>query len=182
MKERLEIVASGFGGQGVVRLGQVLGEAAVKQGLRVTMLKSHGTEMRGGYVRSQVVLSRKAIDSPMCETPDFFIALSSSAYGRFKDTVPARGLILYDPEFVENIDNTLSCEQKELPARQLAIDNFNKTIFSNTIALGAMARLLDGDIDKDIILKSILKIIPRFHEENRTAFEVGYKLIQRGLT
>ena len=72
MKERLEIVASGFGGQGVVRLGQVLGEAAVKEGLRVTMLKSHGTEMRGGYVRSQVVVSKNAIDSPMCETPDFF--------------------------------------------------------------------------------------------------------------
>ena len=60
MKERIEIVASGFGGQGVVRLGQTLGETAVKQGLRVTMLKSHGTEMRGGYVRSQVVLSEKA--------------------------------------------------------------------------------------------------------------------------
>ncbi len=54
MKERLEIVASGFGGQGVVRLGQVLGEAAVKEGLRVPMLKSHGTVMRGGCARSRV--------------------------------------------------------------------------------------------------------------------------------
>jgi hypothetical protein len=76
MSDRIEIVASGFGGQGVVRLGQILGEAAVKQGLHVTMLKSHGTEMRGGYVRSQVVLSKDLIDSPMCETPDYFIALS----------------------------------------------------------------------------------------------------------
>jgi 2-oxoglutarate ferredoxin oxidoreductase subunit gamma len=181
MKERLEIVASGFGGQGVVRLGQVLGEAAVKQGLRVTMLKSHGTEMRGGYVRSQVVLSKKAIDSPMCENPDFFIALSSSAYERFKDTVPDRGLILYDPEFVESIDDSLPCKHKELPARQLAIDNFTKAIFSNTIALGAMARLLVGDIEKEVILKSILEIIPKFHEENRAAFELGYKFIREGL-
>jgi 2-oxoglutarate ferredoxin oxidoreductase subunit gamma len=174
MKERLEIVASGFGGQGVVRLGQVLGEAAVKQGLRVTMLKSHGTEMRGGYVRSQVVMSKKAIDSPICENPDFFIALSSSAYDRFKDIVPDRGLILYDPQFVKSIDDNLSCKHKELPAKQLAIDNFGKAIFSNTIALGAMARLLDGDIEKDVILKSILEVIPKFHEENRDAFEIGY--------
>jgi len=64
MKDRIEIVASGFGGQGVVRLGQIVGEAAVKQGLHVTMLKSHGTEMRGGYVRSQVVVSKDLIDSP----------------------------------------------------------------------------------------------------------------------
>jgi len=180
MKERLEIVASGFGGQGVVRFGQILGEAAVKQGFRVTMLKSHGTEMRGGYVRSQLVLSNKVIGSPMCENPDFFIALSSSAYDRFKDTVPAMGLILYDPEFVESIDDNLPCKHKELPAKSLAIDNFNKAIFSNTIALGAMARLLDGDLEKDAILKSILEIIPKFHEENRLAFEVGYKFIHEG--
>ena len=174
MKDRLEIVASGFGGQGVVRLGQVLGEAAVKQGLHVTMLKSHGTEMRGGYVRSQLVMSKKLIDSPMCENPDYFVALSSAAYNRFKDTVPDDGLILYDPAFVEQIDTTLACKHKELPAKQLAMDNFGRAIFSNSVALGAMAKLLEDDLDKEIILESILEIIPKFHEENKQAFEVGY--------
>ena len=171
---RLEIVASGFGGQGVVRLGQVLGEAAVHEGLRVTMLKSHGTEMRGGYVRSQVVLSPDTIDSPMCENPDFFIALSSAAYNRFKDTVPDYGLILYDPAFVEEIDPSLPCRQKELPAKQLAVDNFGRPIFSNSIALGAMAKLLEADLKKETILESLLQVIPKFHDENRAAFEVGY--------
>lgn len=178
MKERIEIVASGFGGQGVVRLGQVLGEAAVKQGLHVTMLKSHGTEMRGGYVRSQVVLSKKLIDSPMCENPDYFVALSSAAYNRFKDTVPEYGMILYDPAFVEEIDDSLVCTQKELPAKQLAMDNFNRAIFSNSVALGAMAKLLTETLDKEIILDSILAIIPKFHEENRKAFEVGYEFLE----
>jgi 2-oxoglutarate ferredoxin oxidoreductase subunit gamma len=118
MKDRIEIVASGFGGQGVVRLGQIIGEAGVKQGLRVAMLKSHGTEMRGGYVRSQVVLSEDPIDSPMCESPDYFIALSGAAYERFKDTVSNNGIILYDPAFVEEIDETLHCTQKSFPAKE----------------------------------------------------------------
>lgn len=174
MKDRIEIVASGFGGQGVVRLGQVIGEAAVKQGLHVTMLKSHGTEMRGGYVRSQVVLSTNLIDSPMCETPDFFVALSSAAYNRFKETVPDYGLIIYDPAFVEEIDETLPCPQRDLPARQLAMDHFNRPIFSNSIALGAMAKLLGDTLEKQLVLESILAVIPKFHEENRRAFEVGF--------
>ncbi|MDF1590393.1 MAG: 2-oxoacid:acceptor oxidoreductase family protein [Desulfobacterales bacterium] len=174
MKERFEIVASGFGGQGVVRLGQILGEAAVKEGLRVTMLKSHGTEMRGGYVRSQIVLSHKAIDSPMCENVDIFIALSSAAYNRFKNTVPEPGLILYDPAFLEAIDESLPCRQKALPAKQLAVDNFGKPIFSNTIALGAMAKLLEGTLKKEVILESILEIIPKYQDENRRAFQIGY--------
>lgn len=174
MKDRIEIVASGFGGQGVVRLGQVLGEAAVKQGLHVTMLKSHGTEMRGGYVRSQLVLSKDLIDSPMCENPDFFVALSLAAYDRFKNTVPDSGVIVYDPEFIETIDDTLHCTQKALPAKQLAVENFGRPIFSNSIALCAMAKLLEQDLDKGLILESILAVIPKHHKENTEAFQLGF--------
>jgi 2-oxoglutarate ferredoxin oxidoreductase subunit gamma len=177
MKDRIEIVASGFGGQGVVRLGQILGEAAVKQGLHVTMLKSHGTEMRGGYVRSQVVLSEDIIDSPMCESPDYFVALSSAAYNRFKDTVPESGLILYDPAFVEEIDEGLPCVQKALPAKQMAMDNFGKPIFSNSIALGAMAKILEKQVDKELILESILGVLPKYKEENRRAFQIGFDAV-----
>lgn len=176
MKDRIEIVASGFGGQGVVRLGQILGEAAVKQGLHVTMLKSHGTEMRGGYVRSQVVISSNLIDSPMCESPDYFVALSSSAYTRFKDTVPNSGLILYDPAFVEKTDKDMGCEQRPLPAKDLAMEKFGRPIFANSIVLGAMAKLI-ADLEKEKVLESLLEIIPKFREDNKKAFEFGYDYV-----
>ncbi len=176
MKDRIEVVISGFGGQGVVRLGQIIGETGVKQGLRVAMLKSHGTEMRGGYVRSQVVLSKEVIDSPMCETPDYFVALSSSAYEKFKDTVPDDGVIIYDPAFVEKLDESLKCTQKAFPAKELSMDNFDNPLFANTIVLGAMARLVDV-LEKDIVIKSILNIIPKFHDRNRKAFQIGYDYV-----
>ncbi len=173
MKDRVEIVASGFGGQGVVRLGQIIGEAGVKQGLHVAMLKSHGTEMRGGYVRSQVVLSEKLIDSPMCETPDYFIALSSAAYKKFKDTVTEDGILIYDPAFVDEIDEGLKCTQVAFPAKDLAIEKFNNGLFANSIVLGLMGKTVEG-LDRDILLESLLEIIPKFHERNREAYEIGY--------
>lgn len=176
MKDRIEIVASGFGGQGVVRLGQIIGETAVKQGLHVTMLKSHGTEMRGGYVRSQVVLSKDLIDSPMCESPDYFVALSSAAYKRFKDTVPEEGMILYDPAFVEEIDGGLKCRHTSFPAKELSVKHFNNPLFANTLVLGQMARLIDT-LDKEVVLESILEIIPKFHDKNREAFQIGYDYV-----
>jgi 2-oxoglutarate ferredoxin oxidoreductase subunit gamma len=179
MKDRLEIVASGFGGQGVVRLGQVIGEAAVKKGLHVTMLKSHGTEMRGGYVRSQVVLSPKVIDSPMCENPDYFLALSNAAYARFKHTVPAHGIIVYDPAFVEDVDASLPCKQRELAAKQISLDSFGRPLFSNAVALGAMAKILENDLEPKLVLESLLAIIPKFHPENKEAFQLGYDCIQQ---
>jgi 2-oxoglutarate ferredoxin oxidoreductase subunit gamma len=173
MKDRIEIVASGFGGQGVVRLGQIVGEAAVKQGLHVTMLKSHGTEMRGGYVRSQVVISRSLIDSPMCEAPDYFVALSSAAYKRFKGTVPDYGVILYDPAFVEGIDPALRCGHKSFPAKELSMKHFQNVLFTNTLVLGRMARLIDA-LDQDLVLESMLEIIPKFQDKNKEAFRIGY--------
>lgn len=172
-KKRTEIVASGFGGQGVVRLGQILGEAGVKKGLRVTMLKSHGTEMRGGYVRSQVVLSDEGIDSPNAETPDFLITLSKAAYKQFKHMVPDHGLLLYDPGFVDEIDDTLKCTQKALPARELSNEKFGKPIFANSIVLGALAGQIEL-LDKDVVLESMLEIIPKFQDLNKKAFNIGY--------
>jgi 2-oxoglutarate ferredoxin oxidoreductase subunit gamma len=177
MKDRIEIVASGFGGQGVVRLGQIIGETGVKQGLRVAMLKSHGTEMRGGYVRSQVVLSKDVIDSPMCESPDYFIALSSAAYKRFKDTVPDDGVIFYDPAFVDELDENMKCTQKAVPAKELSVKNFDNPLFANTLVLGVIAKAVDV-LDKDTVLESILEIIPKFHDRNKKAFQIGYDYIK----
>ena len=172
MKERIEILASGFGGQGVVRLGQIIGETAVKQGLHVAMLKSHGTEMRGGYVRSQVVLSQDTIDSPICESPDYFIALSGAAYNQFKNIMPDHGVILYDPAFVQEIDENLHCSQRAIPAKELSEDNFNSPLFANTLVLGVVARLVDA-LEKDVVQAIILEIIPKFHDRNREAFRIG---------
>ncbi len=176
MKERFEILASGFGGQGVVRLGQIIGEAGVRQNLHITMLKSHGTEMRGGYVRSQVVLSQDIIDSPICESPDIFIALSSAAYNQFKHMMSSSGVILYDPAYVEEIDESLSCSQKAVPANELSAENFDSPLFANSLMLGVVARLVDI-LERDIVLESILGIMPKFHEQNKQAFQLGYDYV-----
>ncbi|MCL5024038.1 MAG: 2-oxoacid:acceptor oxidoreductase family protein [Nitrospirae bacterium] len=173
---RTEILASGFGGQGVVRLGQILGEAAVKQGYRVTMLKSHGTEMRGGYVRSQLVISKEPIGSPMVENADFFVALSLAAYKAFKHLVTKNGIILYDPAFVVELDNTLPCTQTAIPAKDLAVEKFGRAVFANTIMLGVLAKLVE-EFDPKILLESILHIIPKYQEQNEKAFELGCALL-----
>jgi 2-oxoglutarate ferredoxin oxidoreductase subunit gamma len=176
MKARTEIVASGFGGQGVVRLGQILGEAAVKQGYRVTMLKSHGTEMRGGYVRSQIVMSKEAIDSPIVESPDVFVALSLAAYKTFKHQV-TDGTIIYDPAFVTEIDESLPCTQKSVAAKDISVEKLGKPVFANTLMLGVLSRVVD-ELDPEMVLESILHIIPKFHEQNKEAFKIGYSLLE----
>ncbi len=174
MKDRIEILASGFGGQGVVRLGQIIGVAAVNQGFRVTMLKSHGTEQRGGYVRAQIVLSTEEIDSPLVEDPDFFCALSLAAYKQFSHMVND-GMILYDPAMV-TIDERQQIQQIAIPAKDTAVEKLGRPIYANTIMLGALTGAAAELLDKENMLATMLEIIPKFKEENKQAFEMGYSM------
>lgn len=170
---RTEILISGFGGQGVVKLGQILGLAAVRQGLRASMLKSHGTETRGGYVRSQVVLSDEPIDSPLVENPDYFCALSSAAYARFSPLVK-QGLIIYDPAFVSPSDR-LPVRQVPFPAKDIAVKEFQNEVFANTVLLGGLVRLMEGLLREDCVISAMWECLPRFKEENKRAFELGFR-------
>ena len=176
MKDRVEILVSGFGGQGVVRLGQIVGTAAVNQGFRVTMLKSHGTEQRGGYVRTQVVLSKEEIDSPLVEDPDYFCSFSSAAYKQFGHMMKD-GVILYDPATVE-IDESKALKQIAVPAKDTAVKKLGRPIYANIVMLGALSAAAADILDKQMMLETMLDIIPKFKDENKKAFEMGFSMVK----
>ncbi len=171
-KTRTEILISGFGGQGVIRMGQILGLCAIRQGHRVTMLKSHGTEMRGGYVRAQIVISPEYVDSPIVESADVFVAFSAPAYKKFYDC--CQGKILYDPELVEQIHPDAPERHVAVPATALAKERFNNVLFANMVMLGALTRL--AGMDYEAMKQTMLEVIARFHEQNLAALELGYNL------
>jgi len=171
-KARTEILISGFGGQGVIRMGQIIGLCAIKQGHRVTMLKSHGTEIRGGYVRAQLVIAPGYVDSPVVENADVFVAFSAPAYRKFYDL--CRGKILYDPEMVTEARTDAPERHVAVPATQLSKERFGKELFANMIMLGALTRL--SGMDYEAMRQAMLEIIPRFHEQNLAALEAGHTL------
>jgi 2-oxoglutarate ferredoxin oxidoreductase subunit gamma len=172
VKTRTEILISGFGGQGVIRMGQILGLCAINQGHRVTMLKSHGTETRGGYVRAQLVISPEYVDSPVVEHADVFVAFSAPAYRKFFDH--CQGTILYDPEMVDAIRPDAPERHLAVPATQLSKERFNNILFANMIMLGVLTRV--SGMDLEAMKQAMLQVIPRFHEQNLAALHLGYDL------
>ncbi|MBI2529222.1 MAG: 2-oxoacid:acceptor oxidoreductase family protein [Candidatus Rokubacteria bacterium] len=172
MRARTEILISGFGGQGVIRMGQILGLCAIRQGQRVTMLKSHGTETRGGYVRAQLVISPEYVDSPVVEAADVFVAFSAPAYKKFFDC--CSGKILYDPEMVTEIRAEAGERHVAVPATALSKQRFSNVLFANMIMLGALTRL--AAMDYEAMKQTMVEVIPRFHEQNLLAMELGHTL------
>lgn len=173
MSDRIEILLSGHGGQGVVRLGQVLGLAGSRLGLGATMLVSHGTETRGGYVRSQVVLARGEVDSPVVERADCFCAMTQAAYERFHPVV--RGTLLYDPAVVTPGDDR-AARRVAIAASATAAGALGNALFANVIFLGAVTRVLSGTLDRGAVAAALRERIPRCPEENARAFEHGWNL------
>ncbi|MGO9229240.1 MAG: 2-oxoacid:acceptor oxidoreductase family protein [Bryobacteraceae bacterium] len=94
----LRVRVAGFGGQGVLLLGEVLAEAGLDAGLEVSWLPSYGPEMRSGTSNCHVRLARQPIDSPLVTHPTVLVAMNEPSLRKFVKSVPAGGWILYNGE------------------------------------------------------------------------------------
>ena len=84
------IKIAGFGGQGVLLLGQLLAEMGMREGLEVSWLPSYGPEMRSGSAHCHVCLSQERIGSPLVSHPDVLIAMNEVSLRKFAAQVRAR--------------------------------------------------------------------------------------------
>ena len=112
------------------------------------------------------------MDSPVVENADVFVAFSAPAYRKFYDL--CRGRILYDPEMVDQIRGDEPERHVEVPATAMAKEQLGNALFANMIMLGALTRL--AGIDLRAMEKAMLEILPRFHDKNREALDMGYVL------
>ncbi len=94
----LEVRIAGFGGQGVLLLGEVLAEAGLDAGLEVSWLPSYGPEMRSGTSNCHVRIAREAIDSPLVSAPNVLVAMNEPSLRKFDKSVRAGGWIVYNGE------------------------------------------------------------------------------------
>ena len=92
----LRVRVAGFGGQGVLLLGEVLAEAGLDAGLEVSWLPSYGPEMRSGTSNCHVRVSKKPVDSPLVSVPNFLVAMNEPSLRKFDQSVKSGGWIIYN--------------------------------------------------------------------------------------
>ncbi len=136
----LQVRVAGFGGQGVLLLGEVLAEAGLDAGLEVSWLPSYGPEMRSGTSNCHVRLAREPIDSPLVTHPDVLVVMNEPSLRKFGSTVRPGGWILYNGETLPE-----DCDWKDLhalarPFTQIAND-LGDTRAANMVMLGALLEI-----------------------------------------
>jgi 2-oxoglutarate ferredoxin oxidoreductase subunit gamma len=169
---RTEIRISGFGGQGVVLAGFILGKAlALYEGLEAVMTQSYGPEARGGASSVNVVFSDREIAYPFVQEPDVLVALSQEAYTKFRPQAGKGAQILIDADLVTPFEDD---QVLAIPATRMAED-LGKRIVANMIMLGfftAVTGLASRESMQQALETSVKsKTVPL----NLQAFKLGYE-------
>jgi len=168
---RVEIRIAGFGGQGVVLGGTILGKAlALYDDHEAVLTQVYGPEARGGASSSSLVISDELIDYPFVQHPDVLILLSQEAYSRFRPEAGEGASILIDEGLVTPWDDD---HPYCIPATRLAEEMGQRRV-ANVIMLGFFTALT-GLVSHEAMEKAIettvkAKTVP----VNLQAFAVGY--------
>ena len=185
MGELKQIRLCGFGGQGVILAGTILGYAAISDGKWVSGSNSYGAQARGGAARSEVVISTEPIKFPHVIQSDILIALSQRAYDTYSKDVREHGaMVIYDDLMVKP-HKVKGAQQIGVPATNTAIRELDSKQVANIVILGASVAIT-GVVSKEALITSLGENVEeRFRELNRKALEVGYRLgegMKKGLT
>jgi 2-oxoglutarate ferredoxin oxidoreductase subunit gamma len=174
-----EIIIAGFGGQGVLSLGQTLSYAAMLENKEISWMPSYGPEMRGGTANCITIISDNVISSPIISTFDTGIILNQPSMEKFEAKIKPGGLLLYESTNIIKPVERDDIDILGIPAAQEAV-KLNNSRVQNMILLGAY--LEKKPIVKiESIIEALKQVLPeRYHhllELNRTALETGRELV-----
>jgi len=182
---RTEIRIAGFGGQGVIMAGIIVGKAAaLYDNINAVQTQSYGPEARGGASKTEVVISDDEIYYPKVQEPDILVAMSHTALIKYLDDLKDNGILIIDPDMVEENDPVLvkfikdhNIKLFKAPATETAVNDIGLRVVANIVMVGAIVKATKI-ISKDAALKAILSSVPKGTEKkNQDAFEAGYNLI-----
>src|ERR1700757_3948076 len=135
--QHLGIKVAGFGGQGVLLLGQLLAEMGMREGLEVSWLPSYGPEMRSGSAHCHVCLSKDRIGSPLLSHPDVLIAMNEISLRKFAAQVAPGGTIIYGRETLPDDLSIHHAQVVCVPASEIA-DKLGSAKVANVVLMGAL--------------------------------------------
>jgi 2-oxoisovalerate ferredoxin oxidoreductase beta subunit len=177
----LQVRVAGFGGQGVLLLGEILAEAGLDAGLEVSWLPSYGPEMRSGTSNCHVRLSRETIDSPMVSSPNMLVAMNEPSLRKFVSSVKPGGWILYNGNAIPEDCARRDVHELSIPFTHVA-DEIGDARITNMVMLGALLEITGAlpQASVDSALRRLVKST-RWFELDERALARGRELYRGSL-
>ena len=172
----IQVRFAGLGGQGIILMGEILGEAAVLEKKYVGQTSSYGAEARGSACKSDVVISDSWIDYPEVTEADLLGCMSQGTYEQNKSKVnPATGMIFIDAQLIKP-DPSIAIKHIPIPATEKALKDLGNRMVANMVFLGAMVKSI-GLVREEFLLQALSNRVPSsFLELNKKALALGLEL------
>ena len=173
-----KIIIAGFGGQGVMLIGQMLAYAGMLEGKEVTWMPSYGPEMRGGTAHCSVIISDTAISSPFVTHADLVVALNQPSVDKYFSFVKPGGVLLYNSDMAICHGDPKDAHVFAIPGNTMAEKAKNPKAV-NIVFLGVIAAMCDfirDETAQSVIREKLGAKKPQFLESNLTAYKMGFDL------
>lgn len=178
-----EVIFAGFGGQGVLSMGQVLAYAGMIENREVCWMPSYGPEMRGGTANCIVTVSDSDISSPIIGRFDTVVALNQPSLDKFEHAVKPGGTLIFDSTNIIDPPKRTDIDIVPIPASEEAVKMKNTKIM-NMIVLGAFLAKRKA-VKIETVLDALRKVLPERHHHliplNEQALHRGAELAEAGL-
>lgn len=170
----MDVRFSGFGGQGIIKAGILVGKAAsLFDNKFATLTQSFGPEARGGACSAQVVIDASPVLYPYIVAPEILVTMSQEAYEKFADELTPGGIMLIDTDLVKAKEFRKDVKVYSIPSTRIAEEMGNR-IFANVVMIGfftAVTKLISPEAVKQALPGSVPD---RFIDVNVEAFERGF--------
>ncbi len=176
---RTEIRFAGFGGQGVVLAGMILGEAAViHDGMHAIQTQTYGAAARGGAARSDVILSDARIVYPQVTAPDIMVVFTLEALKKYQSELKENAILIIDSSLFTPPEG-LPFRIRRCPATSIAVNELGRGIVANMVMLGFFTAVT-GLVSMEAMEEAVRGNVPKGTEElNLKAFRRGMELAEK---
>ncbi len=174
----IRVRLGGLGGHGIVLAGRILGTAAVKAGYDAVMTIAYSPEQRGGWSKSDVIISSEEIDYPYISTPDILVVTTQEMYFREIKSLNPEGYLVYESSLVKPSEEDFYKERMiGIPAIHLAEATVKRRIAMNMVLIGGVIHLIKA-IEPKYVEEAIKDTVRKGTEEmNIKAFYKGLEYI-----
>lgn len=173
-----EIIIAGFGGQGVMVMGQLLTYAGMLEKKNVSWIPSYGPEMRGGTANCSIIISDEPIGAPIVTESTAVVAMNLPSMEKFVPTLKQGGVLLLNSSLIEQDAQRSDITTYKIPANDIANELGNAKV-ANMVVLGALVAAT-GAVSAESVLQAFGKMFakrPELLEINRVALLTGAEKI-----
>lgn len=177
------ILLAGFGGQGVLSMGQFLAYAGMLEGKEVSWVPSYGPEMRGGTANCLITIGDEVIDSPIFDAPDNAVVMNRPSLDKFENRIRPGGILIADSSMIDRPVQRGDISSYAIPANEIA-NSLGNIKVANMVLLGALLELT-GVVKRDSLIDCLQKVLSSSKQElldvNRKALEKGADFVRQQL-